>query len=181
VVLGRGRDQVLHLRSVAAAHRLVSLQLGAEGELEARVRRAHNRRGRDAPVALHAGQALAEGKDVCARLDRLVRAILDERPVPAGANELLWLGAAELPRILDHRFRRRRVVGARDGEPVVVEGALRAVRRIGLERGAELERRGEVLPDQALPLGSVYAATAISSSAGPGSSASRMSLEKACA
>jgi hypothetical protein len=115
-------------------------------------------------MALETLQARAESEDVACRLDRLVGPIVDEGAIPARAHELLRLPAAELAGVVDHSRGAFGVVGADQGEPVIVERALGAVGRIGAERG---EQSGASAPS----------AEQSSSAAGSSSRTSRM---KAC-
>ena len=93
-----------------------------------------------------------------------VRARLEERAVPARPHECLRLGAAQSPRIGHWPAPERGVVGADDGEPVVVVGALRAVRRrVGPELDAQLQRRLQLVgvePHERVPE-AVHAAVAL--------------------
>ena len=94
---------------------------------------------------------------------------LQERAVPAGAHVGLRLGAAQPVGVGDGLVRELRVVGAGDREPVVVVGALRAVGRdLRAERGAQLQRRLELVLVEAHEgvAEAVHAAVALEARAG---------------
>jgi hypothetical protein len=95
--------------------------------LYGRIGRADDGRGRDAGLALERVKLQTGSLDVGGRAnDQTCGAVVDERAVPARADERRGLGGAERSRLGHGSFRQPRVVGTDHGEPVVVERALRA-------------------------------------------------------
>ena len=80
--------------------------------------------------------------------------VVDERAVPAGTNERRRLSAAQVARVGDCAGTKFGFVRSRNGEPVVVVGALRAVRRGRPECAAEGKRRRQAVavdPHEGVP------------------------------
>ena len=97
--------------------------------------------GGDARLALQARELPAEHLEVLRRVDDdSGGTIVDEGAIPAGPHEALRLRRAERARVAYGRSGQRRLVHPDDREPVVVVGALRAVRRGLAERAAQVER-----------------------------------------
>ena len=114
-----------------------SASAGAELELQLRVGGADHRGAGDARLALKSLELVAEDVEVNGRVDDdPLRPVVDERAVPARPHELGRLRRTQLPNVGDGVGRKRGVVGAGDGEPVVVVRALGAIRRGPRAEGA---------------------------------------------